>query len=178
MIIPLNKIWLFQSEITDPFIFNDRDDIAIVMSSDDDRVIENITVASANWLIDTYGKGGLVATKKYGGEDSLPISAGGKISYEYSLSFNFDLADDGLVDQLIGGEYSFIGQKIDKSYICSFPRMIASDLPVDNDVIRRVEVESEEGGAILFKANNINIQSVINGLQANTFDFTFDETFE
>jgi hypothetical protein len=162
MNIQLERIWLFETNITDPFIFNKTDGVDITMNSTDDRVIELIDIDTAIYYIDTIAKGGLNRVVSYGGEDHFPVSNNGKVSFKHSISFNVPVYENQTLEQLVGKEFSMVGMRRDLSQFACFGRFVCKKLNIDNELINRVTLDSNTGNQSLFELNSINITEVIN----------------
>lgn len=177
MIVQTERIWLFETLLTDPFIFEKVDGITVTMSENNDRLIQFIDIDKAVFYIDTIQKGGLQRTLGYGGEDHLPVTNNGKINAEYSLEFNLPLDRPNIVEQMIGKEFSIIAMRRDLSHFCSFARFVAKDLDIDNEVLQRISLETNTGSHILFEVNSFNITEVINviGTDPPIFPPPFEE---
>lgn len=162
MVVQTERIWLFETILSDPFIFEKTDGIDITMSPNDDRLIELLDIDTAVFYIDTVLKGGLGREVGYGGEDHLPISSNGKTSASYDLDFNIPLDSDTLIEQLLGKEYSIVGMRRDLSMFACFARFVAKPLKIDNEVLQRMTLETDDGNHILFELNSLNVTEVIN----------------
>lgn len=162
MVIQVERLWLFETLINNPFYFNKIDGIEITMSESNDRRIELLDLEKAIFYVDTVLKGGLNVNTEYGGEDHLPITNNGKTMNSYSVQFNIPLENTNIIEQMIGKEFSLIGMRRDLSFFACFARFIADDLDIDNEVLNRVTLESELGNEILFELNNFNVTEVVN----------------
>ena len=162
MVVQTERIWLFETILTDPFIFDETDGINITMSPDNDRLIELLDIDKAIFYIDSILKGGITREVEYGGEDHMPVTNNGKTSASYALNFNMPLDDDNLLEQIMGKEFSLIGMRRDLSMFVSFGRFTAKKLAIDNEVLQRLFFECKTGNHILFDLNSVNVTEVIN----------------
>ena len=86
MVIQIEKIWLFETEVSDPYNFDKVDGVEVVLR--DDRTLESLSVDRAVYYISTISKSGLTYSKEYGGEDNESFNSDGKTRTTYNLSFN------------------------------------------------------------------------------------------
>lgn len=161
MLVQTERIWLFETVLADPFIFEKMDGINITMSPDNDRLIQLLDIDRAVFYIDTVLKGGLNRTIFHGGEDHLPLSDNGKTMASYSLEFNIPLDDELLIEQLVGKEYSIVAMRRNLSLFCSFARFTPKKLGIDNEVLQRMTLESDKGNHVLYEVNSLNVTEVI-----------------
>lgn len=162
MVIQVERLFLYEALIPDPFIFVKTDGIDVTMSETNDRVIEFLDIDKAVFLIDIVLKGGITATLNYGGEDHLPSSANAKLSSEFSIEFNMPIDDPKLIAQLLGLEFSMVGMRRDLTFFAIFGRFTAQVLNIDNDVLQRVTLTTNRENHIIYDVNNLNVTEVIN----------------
>jgi len=162
MVIQLERLYLFETLLTDPFIFEKTDGISVTMSPTDDRFIELLDIDKAVFYVDTVLKGGLQRTKEYGGEDFQPFTANAKHSSEYSLEFNMPLENESYLEQMIGKEFSIVGMRRDLSLFTCFARFRARPLDIDNELLQRIELRTDLGNHIMYEVENLNVTEVIN----------------
>ena len=162
MIIQTEKIYLFETTLNDPFIFDKTDGITTSFSGNEDRVIELLDIDKSVFLITSLFKGGIRKIVSYGGEDQFPFTVNGKVNYEYELEFNIPVDNDGLVEQLMGNEFSMVGFKRDFTKYACFGRFVADTLTVDNEIVQRVTMKTSPGKHVLYEVNTLNVTEVKN----------------
>lgn len=170
MIIQVERLWLYEAIIADPFIFEKTDGIDITMSDnvlDTDRVIELLDLDKAIFYIDTVLKGGLSVTGGYGGEDHNPLVNPGKVSAAYQIEFNLPIGRSIITEALLGREYSVVGMRRDLTMFAFFARFTIKNVSIDNDVLQRVSLTSKEGNYPLYEVNNLNVSLVVNVIGEN-----------
>lgn len=179
MVIQIERIYLFETLLSDPFIFEKTDGIDVVMSESNDRVIQFLDIDKAIFYADTVLKGGLQRVKEYGGEDTMPNTADAKHSSEYTLQFNLPLENESFVEQMVGKEFSLVGMRRDLTMVACFGRFQARPLDIDNELLQRIELRSELGNHILYEVNTLNVTEVINiiGTQPPIYPPPFEEAF-
>ena len=170
MIIQIERLWLYETIITDPFIFEKTDGVDITMSDnilDTDRVIELLDIDTAVFFIDTVLKGGISVTGGYGGEDHNPLVNTGKVSAAYQIEFNLPIGRSIITEQLLGKEFSVVAMRRDLTMFAFFARFTIKNVSIDNDVLQRVSLTSEMGSHPLYDVNNLNVTLVINVIGDN-----------
>lgn len=170
MIIQVERLWLFEAIIPDPFIFEKTDGIDITMSDDildTDRVIELLDIDKAVFYIDTVLKGGLSLTTGYGGEDYNPLVNNGKVSAAYQIDFNIPIGRPIITERLLGKEYSIVAMRRDLTLFALFARFTIKSVNIDNEVLQRVSLTSKEGAHPIYEVDNLNVDIVINVIGEN-----------
>lgn len=170
MIIQIERLWLYETIITDPFIFEKTDGVDITMSNDfgdTDRVIELLDIDKAIFFIDTVLKGGLSLTAGYGGEDHNPLVNTGKVSVAYEIEFNIPIGRSIITEALLGKEFSIVAMRRDLTMFALFARFTIKNVDIDNDVLQRVSLTSEVGNHPIYDVNNLNVTLVVNVIGDN-----------
>ena len=162
MIVQVERLWLFETLVSDPYIFEKTDGVDITMNSIDDRLIELLSIDVAIFYVDTILKGGLSRELEYGGEDNFPFRTNGKISAEYTIQFNLPLENEDFIEQMVGKEFSLVGMRRDLSLFSCFSRFTARPLSIDNEVLQRIELKASSGNHVLYELNSLNVDEVIN----------------
>lgn len=162
MVIQCERIWLFETTLSDPYIFDKTDGIDVLMSPDNDQNIQLLDIDKAVFFIDTVLKGGLTKELGYGGEDTRPLTTNGKVSATYSLAFNIPLDDDDIIDQLVGKEFSIVCMRRNFSLFSIFGRFESKKLEIDNEILQRITFETELGNHIVYELGSLNVTEVIN----------------
>lgn len=170
MIIQVERLWLYEAIITDPFIFEKTDGVDITMSDnilDTDRVIELLDIDTAVFFINTVLKGGLSVTAGYGGEDHNPLVNTGKVSAAFEVEFNLPIGRSIITEQLLGKEFSVVGMRRDLTLFAFFARFTIKNVSIDNDVLQRVSLTSKMGAHPIYEVNNLNVDIIINVIGEN-----------
>lgn len=170
MIIQVERLWLYEAIITDPFIFEKTDGIEITMSDDlldTDRVIELLDIDKAVFFINTVLKGGLSLNAGYGGEDHNPLVNTGKVRAAYEIEFNLPIGRSIITEQLLGKEFSIVAMRRDLTLFALFARFTINNVSIDNDVLQRVSLTSEMGNHPLYEVNNLNVDLIVNVIGEN-----------
>lgn len=162
MIIQCERIWLFEWDGVDPFIFNKTDGVEIVMSEEDDRNIDTISIDKAVFFINTILKGGIKRTIEYGGEDFMPFQINGKQRFQYNVEFNVPLEFTRNIEQLTGREYSLVAMRRNLSFFAIFGRFTANTIEIDNEIQQRLTLVCELGNYPVFELNTLNVTEVVN----------------
>ena len=179
MVIQVEKIWLFETEVVDPYFFEKVDGVEVTMESDTE--IRNINIDKATFFVGSVGKGGLSITKKYGGENVDSLNITGKTVNTYDLEFNLPVVLNNVIDQMIGREFSILIMKRDRTHEVCFGRFVAENLKIDNEVQQRVSMKCENTQSKFYKANTFNFSFVETNLtecnlvnNEGGFDYEFD----
>ena len=170
MIIQIERLWLYEVVITDPFIFEKTDGVDITMSDsfgDTDRVIELLDIDKAIFFIDTVLKGGLSVSAGYGGEDHNPLVNTGKVSVSYEIEFNLPIGRSIITEALLGREFSIVAMRRDLTMFALFARFTIKNVNIDNDVLQRVSLTSVMGNHPIYDVNNLNVTLVVNVIGDN-----------
>jgi hypothetical protein len=138
--IAANKIWLFQTGILDPFIFETTDGIAIRMESE--RVIELLTIATAVFYFDNTANGVLNWSTMYGGEDTGATVVTGKSEVSYELMFDFPNYSPEMIERLIGNEWAVLIETAGRDRLIIFARFEADGYDFENDQKGQVVLKS------------------------------------
>jgi hypothetical protein len=179
MVTQVEKIWLFETEISDPYIFGKVDGVEILMQND--RLIKNISVDKAVFYISTIGKAGLTYTKKYGGEDIDSLTNNGKTRTDYTITFNLPVLSQGTITRMFGREYSVLGMRRDGTFFLCLGRFVAENLRIDNQVQQRISLSCENSQAKLYDVISYNFAIEENVITCEEpsgdkegFDYLFD----
>lgn len=183
MVVQVERIWLFETSLTDPYQFNTVDGVTCTMSSD--RVVDNLNVGTATFYITSIAKAGLSYTKKYGGEDVDAISQYGKTITDFNLQFNLPLLAQETIERIVGREYSFLAMRRDLTYFVCFGRFSCDNLKIDNEVQQRVSFTSSNTMAKMYDVNSYNFDIIENEINITNptgddggFDYVFDLVFD
>ena len=182
MVIQVEKLFLFQTIIEDPFIFEEVDGVDIVMESD--RVIETLNVQTAVFFIDVVAKSGLKYTRKYGGEDTDSASSFGKTTGNYEIIFNLPVLSQKTIERMVGREFSIFGMRRDLTYFLILGKFTAENLKIDNDVQQRISLSCENTQAKIYDVKAFNFEEIENIISIENpsgeqggFEYGFDFGF-
>lgn len=182
MVIQVERLWLFQTIVSDPFIFEEIDGVDIIMENE--RVIKNLDVNTAIFFIDNIAKSGLNYTKKYGGEDTDVFNSFGKTTTTYEITFNLPVLSQATIERMIGREFSVFGMRRDLSYFAIFGKFVAENVKIDNEVQQRVSLVCENTQAKIYDVKQFNFDIVENIISIENpsgedggFDYDFDFGF-
>lgn len=183
MQIQAEKIWLFETDVTNPYFFGVKDGVEAFMSSN--RVIELLNIETVIFFIDVIGKSGIDYTMRYGGEDTDISEEYGNSTSKFNLSFNMPTNRQDKIETLIGKQFSIVGMRRDLSFFCIFGQFTAEPFSIDNEVIKRVTFSSGNTNARIFDVNSVSITNILNVIDDDTaapieggFDYGFDLILE
>ena len=120
--IPINKIWLFETEILDPYFIGIKDGIEVILKNDD--VIDFINIQTVTYFMNTQVKGAFKEVFKYGGEDGGIAESTGKSEKEYELEFNMPIENRDNLNRFAGSLYSLLGERVDGSKFIVFGQFV------------------------------------------------------
>lgn len=179
MQIQVNKIWLFETQVTNPFFLETIDGVTTSMLNS--RTINLLDIVSVYFFFDNIARGGMTHSIGYGGEDDQIIDSYGKSTSSYKIEFNVPTVSQNLLEKLVGKEFAIVGMRRDLSRFCVFGRFTCSSLNVDNEVLQRVSFESNDTNAKMFNVQSMNITTIENVIDSsylddlnNSFDYTLD----
>jgi hypothetical protein len=179
MEIQLEKIWLFETQVSDPFYIGTKDGVSAKMI--DPRTIELLDIETVYFFIDVIGKGGLTYNLKYGGEDSEIMQTYGKSHSDYTIMFNVPTQSQRILEDLIGKQFSLVGMRRDLSRFAIFGQFECEELAIDNEVQQRVRFVAKNTNARIYNIQSLNITQIINTITEDDiadliggFDYTLD----
>jgi len=156
--IPVDKIWLFETDILDPYFIGEKDGITVTLENDD--LIDFINIKTVTYFMNTIVKGAFKETFKYGGEDAGIAESTGKSEKAYELQFNMPIENRDNLNRFAGSQYSLLGERVDGSKFIVFGQFEADDLEVDNRVQNRMTLKTDDTSARLFEVNSLNIENI------------------
>ena len=156
--IPLVKIWLFETDLLDPYFFGTKDGITTTLKNDD--VIQFLDIDLVTYEMNTLVKGAFSETFQYGGEDQGIEESTGKSEKDYELQFNMPLQFRDNVNRFTGGQYSLLAQRVDGSKFVVFGQFQSEPNTVDNRLQQRVTMSTGRTSARLYEVENFNIDEI------------------
>jgi hypothetical protein len=159
MQIQVERIWLFETVLADPFFLGTKDGITPVLS--DGRTIDTLTIDLALFKIEVNAKGGLVYNAEYGGEDHSLTSSNGNYTSDYSLEFNVPLDNQTIIEKLIGNEVAVLGERRDGTFFTIFGQFTAEAFDIDNLLLKRVTLTSGNTNALIFEVTTPTVSAVL-----------------
>lgn len=156
--ISINKLWLFQTSIHDPFIFETTDGISITMESE--RVLELLTIANADFYFDNTAMGVLSWSAMYGGEDNGATVATGKSELSYELMFDFPNYSLEMVERLVGNEWACLIETTGRDRLVIFARLEADGYDFENDQKGQMVLKSGKTSARPYKVESFTVSAV------------------
>ena len=179
MEIQCEKLWLFETELVDPFFLGEKDGITARMSKVDSRLIDFVNIKKVYFYIDTIAKIGITYNLKYGGEDTGINESFGKSRYDFELSFNVPTNNQVILEKLVGKQFSLVGMRRDLSFFLIFAQLEVGDYEVDNEVVMRITFKAKNTNSKIFSLNSFNIEEIIDTItEDNTSDGGFDYEFD
>lgn len=179
MQVQIEKIWLFETQVTNPFFLGEKDGVTVKMLNP--RTIELLDIVSVYFFYDVIARGGLTYSVKYGGEDDEIQESYGKSHHDYTLELNMPTQSQNLIEKLVGKEFSIAAMRRDLSFFTIFGRFVCNSLDVDNEQQQRVKFQARNTNARMFNVISFNIQNIVNVIDPdvvddlnNTFDYTLD----
>ena len=182
MLIQTERIWLFETGITDPYFMGSQSGVTAKMVVDNPRIIEQLSLEIVYFYVEGISRGGVKYTTSFGGED-VDISASyGKSEASYSLEMNIPSFNQLIVEEMIGKEFSLLAMRRDLSHFVIFGRFEAEPLTIDNEVQQRVTFKSRSSNARIYDVQSFDITEVVNVINEGTldgigFDYNFDFGF-
>jgi len=184
MLIQVEKIYLFETSVSDPFFFGEKDGVTALLLNP--RIIEQINIKTVYFFLDSVAKGGLTYTMKYGGEDADIFDNYGKSEQDYKLEFNLPTISQRVVEEMTGKQFSLLAMRRDGSHFIIFAQFTAEPFEVDNIIQKRMVLRATNTNARLFNVQSFNIETIIEsiteddleGLNSGGFDYEFDLQFD
>lgn len=177
MQIQVEKLYLFETSVIDPFFFGTKDGVSTQFSNG--RTIQLLDIVSVYFFLDNIAKSGLTYSLGYGGEDTDIEESYGKSTYEYELEFNFPSFQQRLLEELVGKEFSILCMRRDLSFFVIFGRFVCQNLSIDNEVQQRLKFVSKGTNSKMYNVNSFNITTIENVVDEgdfinNGFDYSLD----
>lgn len=178
MQIQVEKLWLFETLVSDPFFLGENSGVTATMVNP--RIISFLNIVTVFFLIDNIGKSGLNYSISYGGEDQEIAESYGKNSGSYEVSFNLPVREQKKIEKMIGRQFSVMGMRRDQSLFVIFGQFEAEALNVDNEVQQRVTFKAKNTNAKIFTVQSMNIEEILNTITVidqtplNGFDYGTD----
>ena len=179
MQIQVEKVWLFETQVTNPIFLGTKDGITTTLLNP--RTINLLDIVSVYFYFDTIARAGLTYNIKYGGEDDEIQESYGKTYQDYTLEVNMPTVSQNLIEKLIGKEFALAGMRRDLSRFAIFGRFICQNLSIDNEVQQRVRFEAKNSQARMFNVQSFNIEQIENIIDPDlvddlnqSFDYTLD----
>ena len=168
MLIQVERIYLFETSVSDPFFLGTVDGITTKMENE--RTIEVLDITTAQFFIDFVGRGGLTYTVNYGGEDNDAIDTYGKSQTKYSLDFNMPMYSQKMVEELVGKQFSLLGMRRDRTYFAIFGLFEAEAFKIDNEVQQRITLKTGLTSSKIFGVQSFNIGAITHTINSPAID--------
>ena len=168
MLVQVEKIYLFETSVNDPYFLGTIDGVTSKMVNA--RVIELIDIEKVFFFIDFIGKGGLKYKNKYGGEDTDITDSYGKLQNDYTLEFNMPVYSQNLIEQLVGKQFSLLGMRRDKTFFVIFGQFEAENFDIDNEVQQRITFKTRTTNSKMYTVQSYNITEIVNVVDVTTVD--------
>ena len=162
MQIQLERIYLFETSVVDPFFFGEKDGVTATMVADNPRIIDTLNIVTVFFYFVDTAKGGLAYNMKFGGEDSGISDSYGKSLTEYELQLNMPTSNQRQVEELVGKEFSILCMRRDLSHFVIFGQFICESFEIDNEIQQRISFKTGKTSAKLFGVNSFNIENIVN----------------
>lgn len=159
-VIQCNKIYLFESTISDPYFIGSKEGIETTFDIEDDYKLSFIDIDLVNYEIGSENIGGLVYTTEYGGENYSVSDIQGKTAREYTLEINIPVSDRKLLYNFVGRQYSILCMRDDGSHFIVFGMFEPEVLTVDNEIIARVSLATGKTLCDIIEVESFNISRV------------------
>ncbi len=156
--IPIVKIWLFETDLLDPYFIGEKDGITVTLENDDN--IDFLDIQTVTYFMNSIVKGAFSEDFKYGGEDGGVAESTGKSEKAYELQFNMPIENRDNLNRFAGSQYSLLAQRVDGSRFVVFGQFEADDLTVDNRIQNRMTLKTDDTSARLFEVNSFNIDNI------------------
>ena len=156
--IPIVKIWLFETDLLDPYFIGEKDGITVTLENDDN--IDFLNIKTVTYFMNSIVKGAFSEDFKYGGEDGGIAESTGKNEKAYELQFNMPIENRDNLNRFAGSQYSLLAQRVDGSRFVVFGQFEADDLTVDNRIQNRMTLKTDDTSARLFEVNSFNIENI------------------
>lgn len=179
MLIQTERIWLFETNVTDPYFIGQKDGITTRFLDDNPRIIDQLDIERVYFYIQEIGSGGLKYTQYFGGEDTDISSSYGKGSASYSLDINIPTFNQLTIEEITGKEFSLLGMRRDLSQFVIFGRFVSGNLSIDNEIQQKISFESSKSNSKIYEVQSVNITEIVNTIDGSTldesgFDYNFD----
>ncbi len=156
--ISIVKIWLFETDLLDPYFIGEKDGITVTLENDDN--IDFLDIQTVTYFMNSIVKGAFSEDFKYGGEDGGIAESTGKSEKAYELQFNMPIENRDNLNRFAGSQYSLLAQRVDGSRFVVFGQFEADDLTVDNRIQNRMTLKTDDTSARLFEVNSFNIDNI------------------
>lgn len=171
--IQIDKIWLFESEVIDPFYFGSIDGVEIDMK--DERTISLINIDVCEYVINTVGKGGFTWDSNYGGEDKGALTTLGKQEYDYELSFDLPLYSGRIIDEMSGRLFSVVCERRNGTRFVVLAQFQTDPIKIEDEQVSRVVMKSGRTSAQLYNCNSLNIGTINDEINCSTVHSNIDK---
>jgi len=176
MLIQVEKIYLFETSVNDPYFLGTIDGVTAKMVTP--RYIELLDILKVFFFIDFIGKGGLSYTMRYGGEDTDIVDSYGKSQASYSLEFNMPVMSQNLIEQLAGKQFSLLAMRRDKTFFVIFGQFEMENFKIDNEVQQRVTFKTGYTNSKIYTVQSYNITEIVNVVDVPLVDDLTDGGFD
>lgn len=157
--IQVDRIWLFETQVMDPYFFGKIDGVEITMR--DERTISLLNLDKCEYYLDSVVKGGFSWSSKYGGEDQGALSSLGKQEYDYELTFDLPLYSGKIIDEITGRLFSVLCERRNGTRFVVLGEFRADDFSIYNEHLNTITLSTSNTSAELYNVDSLNI-GVIN----------------
>lgn len=158
--IAINKFWLFETKILDPFIFNETDGVDVTMA--DERTINVLSIDTVDFFFDEVANATFSWQVRYGGEDNGATVSTGKTEIKYDLKWNMPNYSLEVIETIVGGEWSVVVETIGGDRLTTFARFEAENYDFQSDQLNEMQLNGALTSSRLYKVNSLNIGAIEN----------------
>ena len=163
--IQIEKIWLFETEVLDPYYFGTVDGVEVFMK--DERTVSLLSLDNVAYFLNGVTKSGFSWSSKYGGEDRGVLTTLGKQEYEYELSFDLPLYSGRIVDEMTGRLFSFICEKRNGQRFVVFGQFYSNSFDIDNEQQNRLTLKTDLTNAQMYNVESLNIGNIADSIDCS-----------
>ena len=172
--IQLDKVWLFESSVMDPFFLGSKDGVSINMK--DERTMSLISVDTCEYVINSVGNSTFSWSAGFGGEDMSVLSSMGKQEYSYELSFDLPLYSGRIIDEMCGRLFSVICERRNGSRFAVMGQFQSDSFNIDNEHKNRMTFSSGNTSARMYNVDSINIGQINDTIDLSQVCSNLDES--